>query len=178
MGMTLSIPSIWFKVFTVYQKDPRLLSEWVSELKMDIHRALGIAKYLVEYDVVPEALILGFTPQVLVAICAVNSKPITIVTSPEVTSGTPPARYSYEVLEILREHGLIEKVIVTPLAPSETLTPVDIVNKLYKTLEEIDAETLDISGGTQLAAIAAMKTNKKITYTYPLGRKIKIYKLR
>lgn len=174
------VSNIWFKVFTIYQKDPRFLSEWVSLLKKDVYRAIKTARRFVEFDVVPEAVVLGFSPQILVAITAVNyPKPVLVLTSPEVAyCRVSQAKYSHEVLKLMEDNGLVKEVIVELLAPSNKASPVEIVRKLLRVMEKINATTIDISGGTQLVAIAASKTNKKLTYTYPLGTKVKIYELK
>lgn len=61
---------------------------------------------------------------------------------PELVSGALLAKYSHEALEILREYGFIERVVVALLVPSEMHSPVDVVDRLYKILEELDAKTL------------------------------------
>lgn len=171
--------NIWLKAFTVYQKDPSILRKWIELLKKDFHIALNIAKEYIDYEVIPDALILGFSPQVLVAILAVNyPKSITVITSPEVASGDiSAARFSNDVLNLAKKAGLIKEIIVEPLAPSNSISPADIIRRISNDIASIDASIIDISGGTQLAAIAIARTGKKLSYTYPLGDRIKIYNI-
>ncbi len=171
---------IWFKVFTVYQKDPRLLSEWVEVVRSDVEQALEVARGLTEAEAVPDAVTLGFSPQILLAAAAVRyPRGLSVVTSPEVAEGSvPPARFSHELLKALSETGFISDVLVVPMAPKPTLPPPRVVAEVREVIESISPKALDISGGTQLVAIAAAESGAALTYTYPLGKVVRIFLVR
>ncbi len=175
----MSKDDLWFKVFTVYQKDPNLLDKWVEMITSDPIKALEIARRYVVDEIRPNALTLGFSPQVLVAILSINyPKPVIVVTSPEVLHGViPAAKHSYLILNIYREKGLIGEIYEVPMAPTKEYPPSKVVLDAYNILSKLDVEVIDISGGTQLIAIAATRTGKKLSYTYPLGDRVKIYAL-
>ncbi len=168
---------LWLKVFTVYQKDPNLLREWVTVIKRDVRSALELARGLVSYEAVPDTVTLGFSPQILVAVAAVNYPyPVKVVTSPEVVEGrVPAASFSHEVLEALKDAGLVKGVWSAPMAPRPGLPPRKVIELVRGAIEEAGPKILDISGGTQLAAIAAALTGVPLTYTYPLGNRVMIF---
>ena len=168
---------IWFKAYTVYQKDPRILDEWLKVVEEDPIKALETARKLTVAEVIPDTLTLGFSPQILVAILAVNyPSPVNVITSPEVAQGTyPAARHSYKTLKVYSEVGLISQITITPMTPTEQFTPKQVIEEVKRTIEKIRPQILDISGGTQLVAIAAVQAKIKLTYTYPQGKQVKIY---
>jgi len=174
--MEPSINNIWFKAYTIYQKNPEILEEFIKHLRKNPEKALEEAKKITFAEEKPEAILLGFSPQPLIAALTVSEK-ITVITSPEVYHATiPQAKYSHETLKIFKKK--ISETIVTPLAPKGETKPPQIVENLTKKLKKIKNKTLDISGGTQLAAIAAYIAGiRKLTYTYPLGEKVVIYRL-
>ncbi len=171
---------IWFKVFTVYQKDPRLLEEWIGFVEKDLDRALEIARGLTVAEERPDTVVLGFSPQILLAIASISRGGVKVITSPEVWSrgGSGPGRFSHRLLKILYERGLVSMVVETPLAPSKDRRPSDIIQGLVDAIERIRPSIVDISGGTQLAAIAIARKVKVLTYTYPMGDHVHIYRLK
>ena len=170
---------IWFKVFTRYQKDPALIGEWVRLIKEDVRAALATARELVIAEAAPDALLLGFSPQILFAVASVSEGGLDVITSPEVRDGSiPPARFSHEVLELLRAEGVVRGVVTVPMAPSPSLRPQEVVARVREAVESVSPRVLDISGGTQLAALGAAESRAGLTYTYPLGDRVGIFRLR
>lgn len=170
---------VWFKAYTVYQKDPRVLDEWLKVVEENPVKALEMARKLTVAEVVPDTLTLGFSPQILVAVLAVNyPNPVKVITSPEVAQGAhSAAKYSYRVLRIYSEVELISQIAVTPMAPTRQFTPRQVVEEVKKAIENVSPRILDISGGTQLVAIAAMQSKTRLAYTYPQGKQVRIYEV-
>ena len=159
-------------------KDYSLLEKWVSEIELsDIDVVLSLAKKLTEaINGTPDALTLGFSPQILVGIVALNDGNVTVISSPEVIKGLiPPARFSYRILSYIKEHFDI-KIKEASFAPNNSISVEDIVKNLTNIFSSLNIQMLDISGGTQLVPIAAIKAKiKKISYSYPDGEKLKIF---
>ena len=174
-----SIDEIWFKAYTVYQKDPKILDKWLQTIVRNPIKALEIAKELTVAETIPDTLTLGFSPQILVAILAVNyPNPVKVITSPEVAQGTHlAARYSHQTLTIYKEIGLVKRIETTPMAPTNQLAPKQVIEEIKKALKKLNPKIIDISGGTQLVAIAIAQTEIQLTYTYPNGKQVKIYKI-
>ena len=169
---------LWLRVYTVYQKDPSLLSRWVDMVVGDLDSALEFARRYTTFDVAPDTLLLGFSPQILLAVVSVNNRGVRVVTSPEVwVKPISPAMHSYRLLRLLVEKGLVEKVYTASFAPSPEKTPVDVIKEIEEAVRQAEPGILDISGGTQLAAIAASRTVSQLTYIYPLGDRVHIFKL-
>mgnify|MGYP000424441259 CR=1 FL=1 len=125
--------------------------------------------------VVPEVVVLGFSPQPLVAVLSLSGRVDYVVTSPEVVLGNvSAARFSHRILGIYKSR--IGEVIEAPMAPTQSIPPLVVLEKLGKAFSKVKNRVVDISGGTQLAAIAAVKSGiEKLTYTYPNGEKLVIY---
>ncbi len=170
---------IWFKAYTTYQKDPRILDKWLQIIRENPVKALETARKLTIAEAVPDTLTLGFSPQVLVAVLAVNHpNPVKVLTSPEVAQAThPAAKHSHQALRIYEEIGLIKQVETTPMTPNNQLTPKQVIEEVKKKLRKLNPKTIDISGGTQLTAIAITQTTNQLTYTYPHGKQVKIHKI-
>ncbi len=177
--MKLDIPNIWFKAYTIYQKDPKVLDKWIKIVEENPIKALITAKELTTAEIIPDALTLGFSPQILIAILAVNyPNPVKVITSPEVAQGTHPvAKYSHQTLTIYKEIGLVKHIETTPMAPTNQLAPKQVIEEIKKALKKLNPKIIDISGGTQLVAIAIAQTKTQLTYTYPNGRQVKVYKI-
>ena len=174
-----SIPGIWFKVFTIYQKDPRLLGEWINIIRKDPVKALETARRLVDAEVVPDTLTLGFSPQILVAILSINYPgKVKVITSPEVVNGSiPAAKHSSEALKIFEEIGLIEEIITTSMTPAPNRSPREVLDGIRNAVRRANPRIIDISGGTQLVALAVAGEKLGISYTYPEGRIVRIYRI-
>ena len=170
---------LWESVFLSYQRDPRLLERWVDEVLSDLEASLSRASSLVRVEERPDSMTLGFGPQVLVALVSVSEGPIRVVTSPEVYGGTaPPARVSHRLLRAMEDEGLVD-VEVAPMVPAPDLPPADVVMELEEVMRRIGARVLDISGGTQLVPIAAVRADiKTLTYTYPRGDAVWVHALK
>lgn len=171
---------IWLKAYTIYQKDPKILEEFVKYLEHDRERALREARsYTKALTDPPKAVTLGFSPQPLLAVLALNpGEKIFVITSPEVANAvTPPAHYSHKVLNIYRDRVVL---FTTLMAPTLEQPPNAVLSSLIEAFCSIKekATPLDISGGTQLAAIAAVKAGvRQLTYSYPQLNKLVIYPL-
>ena len=180
---------IWKKAFCEYTKDPRVIGELVEYVeKRGVERAVEEASRLVMVEkLTPDAVTLGFSPQVLIAATAAKlatgKEPrVYVVTSPEVAEGRiPPAQHSHRLLTLFQQAGLIEKLLVAPMAPSPSVKPPTLIERLtgtLKSLREEGVQVLDISGGTQLVPLAAIRAGiKALTYTYPEGTHVTIYTL-
>lgn len=126
---------------------------------------------------------LGFSPQPLVAALAARlsrglEPRVTVVTSPEVAeSRVPAARLSGRVLSAFREAGLVAEVRVAPMAPGPGTPPRAVMESLVEAFRALGGRgVVDISGGTQLAAIAAVKSGlRRLSYTYPVGDHVEIH---
>ena len=171
---------IWFKVFTVYQKDPRLLEEWVSIVERDLDEAIDIARSLTIVEDVPDTVVLGFSPQILLALVSISRNSIKVITSPEVWSygKRGPGKFSHRLLKILYEYGYVSMIIETPLAPSGDRGPSEVIYAIIEAIEHIRPRVIDISGGTQLSAVAIARRLKTLTYTYPVGDHVHVFRLR
>jgi hypothetical protein len=180
---------IWGKVFCNYTRDPRLLGEWIDYIRrVGAARAISEAAQMVNVEgFVADAITLGFGPQVLVAAAAARVKAglkpsLYVITSPEVVEGRiEPAKYSHMLLKMFESEGLIEKLHIVPMAPNNKLTASNVVNQLlevFNLLRSSGIRVLDVSGGTQLVPLAALKAGiRKFTYTYPVGDSVIIYGL-
>ncbi len=180
---------IWKKAFCEYTKDPRVLQEFVEYIEArGVEKAVEEASRLIVVDrLVPDAITLGFSPQVLIAAAASRlvkgfEPRIYVVTSPEVVEGKiPPSKQSHRVLTLFQEAGLVKKLLVSPMAPSPSTKPPLIIEKLtglLRSLHSEGVEVLDVSGGTQLVPLAAVKAGiKALTYTYPEGDHVTVYTL-
>jgi len=167
---------VWGRVYTVYSKDYSLLEEFVVLALRDPEGFLECArKYTLALNVVPEVVVLGFSPQPLVAVLSLRGRVDYVVTSPEVVLGNvSAARFSHRILGIYKPR--IGEVIEAPMAPTQSIPPLVVLEKLGKAFSKVKNRVVDISGGTQLAAIAAVKSGiEKLTYTYPNGEKLVIY---
>mgnify|MGYP000200340577 CR=1 FL=1 len=126
----------------------------------------------------PNAITLGFSPQVLVGALALlpPGGKLLVITSPEVAAGVGPGALSKRALDFFSDRA---ELFVAPFAPSPDRKPADVLAELVEALEEAreaGAEVLDISGGTQLVPLAALRAGfKKLTYAYPTGRKLVFY---
>ena len=171
--------SIWFKVFTVYQKDPRLLEEWINIIEENLDKALEIARNLTFADERPDTIVLGFSPQILLAIASISRNGIKVITSPEVWSHgeSGPGRFSHRLLKILYERGYVSMVVETALAPTRDKRPSEVIQEVIEAIESIRPSIVDISGGTQLSAIAIARKIDRLTYTYPMGDHVYVYRL-
>jgi len=170
---------LWAKVFCSYTKDQALTEKWLESVKsMGALEALRRARSLVEVKGrAPDAITLGFSPQVLVGALSLlePGRKLVVLTSPEVVSGQGPARLSKLALTVFAELVELE---VAPFAPSQELSPEDVIARLTQKLSEVKrrARLLDISGGTQLVPIAALRAGfSRFTYAYPNGRRLVFY---
>ncbi len=170
---------IWFKVFTVYQKDPRFLEEWIGVVEKDLDRALEIARSLTVAEERPDTIVLGFSPQVLLAIVSISRNSVKVITSPEVWSRgeSGPGRFSHRLLKILYERGYVSVVVETALAPARDKRPSEVVRGVIEAIESVRPCIVDVSGGTQLSAIAIARKIDRLTYTYPMGDHVYVYRL-
>jgi len=171
---------VWLEVFTRYQKDPGLIAEWLRVVESDLGGAVERARSLVVPEAVPDTVTLGFSPQILFALAVLRwGEGLKVITSPEVAEGSvPPARFSHELLSLLRREGVVKEVVTAPMAPSPSVPPSEVVSRVRAAIEGVGPEILDISGGTQLAAIAAAESGARLTYTYPLGDVVHVFVVR
>ena len=178
---------LWKKAFLEYTRNQEVVSKWVNlALSQTIRRTVETAVDLVEVEQYPpDAVTLGFSPQVLIAALAARLKKglppsITVVTSPEVERGEPRVAYnSHLILEAALKEGLVENLVITNMSPKPSLPPDKVIgeatSKLAK-LKENNVGIVDISGGTQLIPLALIKAGiTSMTYTYPNGEKTIIY---
>lgn len=172
---------LWLRVFCSYMKDYAAIEEWLGEVeRLGLDEALKVAGELVEArGPTPQAITLGFSPQILIASLALNPRVI-VVTSPEVLEGKEPAQLSHKALSLLKER--VVEVYSAPFAPSQSTGPGQVIEELaslFGMLRSRGVEVLDISGGTQLVPIAAVKAGvKKLTYAYPTGKKLIFHELK
>jgi len=165
-------PELWRAVFCSYTKDCSAIEAWLKRVEEDPDRALKIARSLVEARVVPDAITLGFSPQVLVGALALKGHLI-VVTSPEVERGIGPASLSRRALNIYEDRV---DLVIAPFAPSVQLGPREVLRELAEALSGLrarGAKVLDVSGGTQLVPIAAIMAGfEELSYAYPDGEKL------
>ncbi|RLG46230.1 MAG: hypothetical protein DRO06_04750 [Thermoproteota archaeon] len=173
------MPDLWREVFLSYQRDPRLLREWAEEVAGDLDGALRRASSLVEAEERPDSMTLGFGPQVLVALASISEGGLRVITSPEVYEGTvPPTETSHRLLKLMEREGLVAAEVAT-MVPGPDLPPADVVLELEEVMSRIGARVLDVSGGTQLVPIAAVRAGiETLTYTYPHGDLVRVHTLR
>ncbi len=167
---------LWKYVFTSYVKDYTILEKWVEELeKLGPEAALEKARqFVLESELVPDVITLGFSPQVLVGALAAKRGKLIVITSPEVKQGRiRSAQLSHRILTLFKDY--IEKVIVVDFVPKGDVGT--FMEKLIGVFRELPKDTiLDISGGTQLVAIAAVLAGKSmLTYSYPTDQGLKFY---
>ncbi len=161
-----------------YSKDYNLIRKFVEKAVENPSEFLECAaKYTVHKGLIPDSLLLGFSPQPLIASLALAGRVKYVITSLEVLEGKiPPARFSHTILETYKDR--IDEIIVSAMAPSPSKPPVKVVEELVGRLSGIQVGVMDISGGTQLAAIAVYVAGiRRLTYTYPDGRNLVIYPL-
>jgi len=178
---------IWREAFCTYTKDPSTIARFVEYVeKTGVEKVVEEAvRYINLYGAAPDGVTLGFSPQVLIAISAARkmqslSPKLYVITSPEVHGGlVKAAEFSHKMLKIFQEQGLVEKLYVTHMSPTSEISAEWVVRELVKTLQEAHANgvaVLDVSGGTQLVPIAAVKAGfRRLTYTYPDGKYVVIY---
>lgn len=157
---------LWLSVFCSYTKDYSAVERWLETLTKD---SLKVARRYVRAETAPDAITLGFSPQVLVAALSLKPK-ITVITSPEVVDGRGPAALSHKALRLFED--LIE-LVIAPFAPSTKVGVPEVLSTLQSTLSRLkhSHEVLDISGGTQLVPLAAFKAGfRRFTYMYPTGK--------
>jgi len=163
---------LWRFVFCSYTKDYSAIEAWLRQVEESPERALEVAKSLVEAKVMPDAITLGFSPQVLVGALALKGH-LTVVTSPEVERGIGPASLSKRILNIYEDRV---DLVIAPFAPSAQLGPEEVLKELAEALSDLrakGAKVLDVSGGTQLVPIAAIMAGfEELSYAYPDGKKL------
>jgi len=178
---------IWREAFCTYTKDPSAIARFVEYVeKTGVEKAVEeAAQYIKLYGTAPDGITLGFTPQVLVAASAARKMQgldpkLYVITSPEVHEGlVKAAEFSHKMLKVFQEQGLVRKLYISHMSPTSEVSADQVVKELVKALSEARASgvaVLDISGGTQLVPIAAVKAGfRKLTYTYPDGKYVVIY---
>jgi len=174
--------ALWIRVFCSYTRDYVAIGEWLLDVEeMGPEETIRQAKKLVETrGRPPDAITLGFSPQVLVAALALRGPPLVVVTSPEVKLGKKSmALLSHNALKIFRDYV---DLVVAPLTPSGPMGPEDIIMNLADVLSGVrarGAKILDVSGGPQLVPIAALRAGfRHLTYAYPTGQKVVFYEFR
>ena len=178
---------MWRDVFCRYIKDPRLLSKFVEYVEsVGVEKALREAsRYIVVKGFVPNGLTLGFSPQIIVAVASARlvndlDPKLHIITSPEVAEGSvDAAEHSNKMLTLFREQGLVKSLRVVRMSPSLERGVDEVLNEMTNAFREAlseGLEVLDISGGTQLVPIAAMRAGiRRMSYTYPDGSHMVIH---
>ena len=163
--------NLWRSVFCSYTKDYSAIKRWLDSLTP---ASLEVARRYVRAEAVPDAITLGFSPQILIAALSLKPK-ITVVTSPQVVQGEGPAALSHRALKLFEDRV---SVVVAPFAPSIDIDVLAVLSSLESAFSKLRAnhEVLDISGGTQLVPIAALKAGfKRFTYMYPTGDGVVFY---
>ena len=173
------IIDLWKKIYCSYTKDYSELKRWVDLISEDPNGSLEIARKLTRaYGNPPDVITLGFSPQVLVGALSLK-KEIIVITSPEVEKGEGPGALSKALLDLFRDRVQLK---IAPFAPSPSISPDDVINELVKVFREVSnrgAKLLDVSGGTQLVPIAAIKAGfKSLSYAYPDGEMLSFYEFR
>jgi len=169
------IERLWRSAFCSYTKDHKSIEAWLELVERGPDEALKAASKFIEARVMPDAITLGFSPQVLIGALALREH-LTVVTSPEVERGLGPASLSKRALDIYADRV---ELVIAPFAPSPQLGPEEVLRKLADALSNLRAKgirVLDISGGTQLVPIAAIKAGfDELSYAYPDGEKLIFY---
>ena len=168
-------------MFCNYTKEKKKIKKWVVEIEQsDAETVLEYADKYVYGKVFPEAITLGFSPQILIAsLCKRRS--LTVITSSEVLNGSIRAAIpSHRVLMHFKDYV---KIYEAPFAPSSMFSPSKLINRLAEILIKLrtvdNLSVLDISGGTQLVPLAALKAGYKcFTYAYPNGRRIVFHEIK
>lgn len=185
--MRLLGSGVWYEAFCTYNKDPSAIARFIEYVeKIGVEKAIDEAtQYIKLYGEPPDGVTLGFSPQVLVAASAARRlrglhPGLHVVTSPEVYDGlTKAAEFSHRVLNIFGEQGLVRELYVAHMSPTSNISVELVVRELVEVLSKARSNgvtVLDISGGTQLVPIAAVKAGfGKLTYTYPDGKYVVIY---
>jgi len=171
---------IWLKVFCSYTKDRSDVKAWLDEVEaLGQERAIEVARKLTEArGRPPDAITLGFSPQVLVGALALlpPGRRLYVITSPEVAAGKGPGALSKRALDLFADQV---ELLVAPFAPSQEKMPSEVVEALAEALRRVrqaGAEVLDVSGGTQLVPLAAVRAGfRMLTYAYPTGQKLVFY---
>ena len=174
---------LWLAVFCSYTKDYSAIEEWLDELEtLGPEEALRRAKQLVRVSGRrPDAITLGFSPQVLVAALSLlkPGERLVVITSPEVVKGVGPGRLSKRAIDMFSSRLNVK---VAPFAPSPEHSPSEVLRALRTVMAEIveaGARVLDVSGGTQLIPIAALEIGfEALTYAYPSGEALVFYEFK
>lgn len=182
---------LWARVFCKYNKNPVDVARWVAEVESNPQAAVEKARPAVEVEGgrPPDAVTLGFSPQILVSAVAARlnhglDPAVAVITSPEVHRGTlQQAMLSNRTLRALREAGLVSAVLEARMAPAPGVPPVKVLEELRSAFRRANAMGLsgivDVSGGTQLVPIAALQESiRTLSYTYPEGERVAIYTFR
>ena len=174
---------LWLAVFCSYTKDYSAIEEWLDELEtLGPEEALRRARQLVRVSGRrPDAITLGFSPQVLVAALSLlkPGERLVVITSPEVVKGVGPGRLSKRAIDMFSSRLNVK---VAPFAPSLKHSPSEVLRALKTVMAEIveaGARVLDVSGGTQLVPIAALEVGfEALTYAYPSGEALVFYEFK
>jgi len=183
----MSEAELWRRAFCTYTKEPGVLQAWVEHVeRVGPEKAVEKAvRYIRVYGDAPDGVMLGFSPQVLLAAAAVQrmqgrEAALVVVTSPEVVAGSvKAAELSHRVLVLFRESGLVKSLYTSIMAPSREVSVDRVLSELTGALLGARGEgvrVLDISGGTQLVPVAAIRAGlRRLTYTYPDGEYVVVY---
>ena len=174
---------LWLAVFCSYTKDYSAIDEWIGGLEaLGPEEALRRAKQFVRVSGRrPDAITLGFSPQVLVAALSLlkPEERLVVITSPEVVRGVGPGRFSKRAIDMFSGRLSIK---VAPFAPSPKHGPSEVLRALRTVMAEVveaGARVLDVSGGTQLVPVAALEAGfEALTYAYPSGEALVFYELK
>ncbi|MEM0191722.1 MAG: hypothetical protein QXJ48_01060 [Candidatus Korarchaeum sp.] len=171
-----SVGELWKEVFCSYTKDLSRIREWADSVFKSPDESLEIARKLTRaYGRFPDAITLGFSPQVLVGALALRDN-IIAVTSPEVWRGEGQGALSKALLDAFSDRVRVE---LAPFAPSSATPPDEVIRGLrevFGKLKEEGVKLLDISGGTQLVPIAAILAGfRSFSYAYPDGNFLSFY---
>jgi len=173
----------WLAVFCSYTKDYSAIEEWLDELEtLGPEEALRRARQLVRVSGRrPDAITLGFSPQVLVAALSLlkPGEKLVVITSPEVVEGVGPGKLSKRAIDMFSSRLNVK---VAPFAPSPKHGPSEVLRTLRTAMAEVveaGARVLDVSGGTQLVPVAALKVGfEALTYAYPSGEALVFYEFK
>jgi len=183
----VSEAELWRRAFCTYTKEPGVLQAWVEHVeRVGPERAVEEAvRHIRAYGDAPDGVTLGFSPQVLVAAATVRrmqgrEAALVVVTSPEVLAcSVKAAELSHRVLALFRESGLVKSLYTSLMAPSRDVSVDRVLSELTGALLRARSDgvrVLDISGGTQLVPVVAMRAGlRRLTYTYPDGEYVVVY---